>query len=205
MKKILLTLFTFTMLISPVFSQEQLNDTSVEPVEEKTQVEDEKTNSTTSINKYFELELKRGTQNPITKTIPFTVYVTPKINSSKTQILWNVPAVFDVERKHNEFVSLTKGQTYSFSASLTPQKSGSYEVSVNVISWQTDSNKANSADYKLVIDKSLTVQPVDTMYTVYIILFIVGVIGVFVLLFFLIKKGANVLTKKAKSWLTPPY
>ena len=205
MKKILLTLFTFTMLISPVFSQEQLNDTSVEPVEEKTQVEDEKTNSTTSINKYFELELKRGTQNPLTKTIPFTVYVTPKINSSKTQILWNVPAVFDVERKHNEFVSLTKGQTYSFSASLTPQKSGSYEVSVNVISWQTDSNKANSADYKLVIDKSLTVQPVDTMYTVYIILFIVGVIGVFVLLFFLIKKGANVLTKKAKSWLTPPY
>lgn len=205
MKKILLTLFTFTMLISPVFSQEQLNDTSVEPVEEKTQVEDEKTNSTTSINKYFELELKRGTQNPLTKTIPFTVYVTPKINSSKTQILWNVPAVFDVERKHSEFVSLTKGQTYSFSASLTPQKSGSYEVSVNVISWQTDSNKANSADYKLVIDKSLTVQPVDTMYTVYIILFIVGVIGVFVLLFFLIKKGANVLTKKAKSWLTPHY
>jgi len=205
MKKILLTLFTFIMLISPVFSQEQLNDTSVEPVEEKTQVEDEKTNSTTSINKYFELELKRGTQNPLTKTIPFTVYVTPKINSSKTQILWNVPAVFDVERKHNEFVSLTKGQTYSFSASLTPQKSGSYEISVNVISWQTDSNKANSADYKLVIDKSLTVQPVDTMYTVYIILFIVGVIGVFVLLFFLIKKGANVLTKKAKSWLTPPY
>ncbi len=127
MKKILLTLFTFTMLISPVFSQEQLNDTSVEPVEEKTQVEDEKTNSTTSINKYFELELKRGTQNPLTKTIPFTVYVTPKINSSKTQILWNVPAVFDVERKHSEFVSLTKGQTYSFSASLTPQKSGSYE------------------------------------------------------------------------------
>ena len=124
MKKILLTLFTFTMLISPVFSQEQLNDTSVEPVEEKTQVEDEKTNSTTSINKYFELELKRGTQNPLTKTIPFTVYVTPKINSSKTQILWNVPAVFDVERKHSEFVSLTKGQTYSFSASLTPQKSG---------------------------------------------------------------------------------
>ncbi len=38
---------------------------------------------------------------------------------------------------------------------------------------------ASSADYKLVIDKSLTVQPVDTMYTVYIILFIVGVIGVF--------------------------
>ena len=31
--KILLTLFTFTMLISPAFSQEQLNDTSVEPEE----------------------------------------------------------------------------------------------------------------------------------------------------------------------------
>ena len=55
MKKILLTLFTFTMLISPVFSQEQLNDTSVEPVEEKVQVEDKETNTTTSINKYFEL------------------------------------------------------------------------------------------------------------------------------------------------------
>ena len=162
MKRILLTLLTFTMLISPVFSQEQLNDASAEPVEEKIQIEDKETNTTTSINNYFELELKRGTQNPITKTIPFTVYVTPK-------------------------------------------KSGSYEVSVNVISWQTDSNKSNSADYKLVIDKSLTVQPVDTMYTVYIILIIVGIIGVFVLLFFLIKKAANVLIKKAKSWLTPPY
>lgn len=205
MKRILLTLLAFTMLISPVFSQEQLNDASAEPVEEKVEVEDKETNTTTSINKYFELELKRGTQNPITKTIPFTVYVTPKINSSKTQILWNVPTVFDVERKHNEFVSLTRGQTYSFSASLTPKKSGSYEVSVNVISWQTDSNKSNSANYKLVIDKSLTVQPVDTMYTVYIILIIVGIVGVFVLLFFLIKKAANVLTKKAKSWLTPPY
>jgi len=43
------------------------------------------------------------------------------------------------------------------------------------------------------------------MYTVYIILIIVGIIGVFVLLFFLIKKAANVLIKKAKSWLTPPY
>jgi hypothetical protein len=36
MKKNITYTFTFTMLISPAFSQEQLNDTSVEPVEEKT-------------------------------------------------------------------------------------------------------------------------------------------------------------------------
>ena len=196
MKKIFVALFALTILITPVFAQQELTNTEIEI---------EETQATTSTDQYFVLELKKGTQNPITKKIPFTIYITPNINSSKTQILWDVPSVFNIEKKHKEFVSLTKGQTYSFSASLTPNKSGLYEVSVNVISWQTDSNKSNSANYNIAIDKSLTVQPVDTMYYIYILLFILGIIGVSILLFLLIKKGATILAKKAKTWLTPPY
>lgn len=196
MKKVIFALFIFSIFIIPVFAQQELTNSETEI--EETQV-------TTSTDQYFVLELKKGTQNPITKKIPFTVYITPNINSSKTQILWNVPTVFNVERKHNEFVSLTKGQTYSFSSSLTPKKLGLYEVSVNVISWQTDSNKSNSVSYNIAIDKSLTVQPVDTMYYIYILLFVLIVAGICVLLFFLIKKISTILANKAKTWLTPPY
>lgn len=196
MKKIIFALFIFSIFIIPAFAQQELTNS-------ETEIED--TQITTSTDQYFVLELKKGTQNPITKKIPFTVYITPNINSSKTQILWNVPAVFNVEKKHNEFVSLTKGQTYSFSSSLTPKKLGLYEVTVNVISWQTDSNKSNSVSANIAIDKSLTVQPVDTMYYIYILLFVLIVAGICVLLFFLIKKISTILANKAKTWLTPPY
>ncbi len=200
-------LFITTLLLlssTTVFAQDQLLiDTQLE--NETVQIEDEKTHTVTSSNQYFELELKKGTQNPFTKTIPFTVRITSKIDSSKTQILWNVPTVFKVNKNHNEFVSLKRDQSYTFSATLKPEREGNYDISVNVISWQYDSNKSNSANYNISLDESLVIQPVEAMYTLYIILFIIGILGGTALIVFLIIKGVKILTQKAKVWFTPPY
>lgn len=204
MKKIFFALFTTILFSSTVLAQEsEIVDTSLES---NKQIENDIDNKTTiTSTPYFDLELTRGAQNPLTQKIPLKVIITPKINSSQTQILWNVPTVFEVDRDHNEFVSMNKGETYTFTASIKPIKEGPYNISVNVISWQADSNKSNTADLSITINKSLIVTPIDTMYYIYILVYVLIAVGIVALLVFLISKGIKILVKKAKIWFTPPY
>jgi hypothetical protein len=203
MKKILLALTILSIFSSTIFAQ-QLNTEN--PLQkEEVLIENTSEEKPLTSSQYFEIELIRGTQNPITKKIPLKVVITPKINSSKTQILWNVPTVFTITKNHSEFVSLNRGQTYTFTASLEPKKGGQFNISVNVISWQTDSNKANSASININLSNSLVVTPIETMYIVYIIIYVLLFIGVIGLLAFLLSKGVKILVKKAKIWFTPPY
>ncbi len=196
MKKILLTLLAFLLLSGVALAQQSDN------IENDLVID---TNTSETSSQYFNIELKKGVQNPITKKIPFKIVITPKINSSKTQILWNVPTVFTVTKNHSEFVSLIRDQTYTYSALLKPNKEGSYNISVNVVSWQTDSNKSNSADTNITLNKSLIVSPIETMYIVYILLIVLLVAGIAALIIFLLSKGIKLLVKKAKVWFTPPY
>ncbi len=176
--------------------------TSESEIEQLENNNDESTSK--SSNNYFDLELIRGSQNPITKNIPFKVIITPKISSPKTQIIWNTSSVFTLEKDHPEFVSLSKDQTYTYSVTLKPQKEGTYHISTNVVSWQFDSNKSASVGYNITLNKSLVVQPVDTFYIVFLVLFILAIVAIAGLAVFLIKKSINILTKKVKIWLTPP-
>ncbi len=208
MRKLLISLFILFLSCSFLNAQESntdITDNQVVLQEESIQISDEDNNSVKSSNQYFDLELKRGIQNPFSKTIPFTIHITPKIDSSKTQILWNIPTSFIIEKNHEEFVSLNKGETYSFSVSLQPEKDGSFDITANVISWQYNSNKSNSVNYNITLNKSFVVQPVDTLYTIIIILIILGVLLTIVLFIYIVKKLINILMKKAKIWLTPPF
>lgn len=204
MKKIILLLFTMFIFSSSILAQESDTiDTNLENEQQVENIVDDKTIRTSS--PYFELEFVRGAQNPLTQKIPLKVTITPKINSSRTQILWNVPTVFEVNTNHPEFVSMNKGQTYTYTASIKPIKEGPYSISVNVISWQADSNKSNSADLSITINKSLIVTPIDTMYYIYILIYVLIAVGIVALLVFLISKGIKTVVKRAKIWFTPPF
>lgn len=191
MKKLLLSLLIIFLLTGVTFAQQ------------KDTVNESNNNETSS--QYFELNLIRGVQNPISKNIPFKVVITPRINSPKTQILWNVPTVFTVTKNHSDFVSLIKNQTYTYSALLKPNKEGSYNISVNIVSWQTDSNKSNSANTNITLSKSLVISPVDTMYIVYILVIVLLIAGICALVIYILSKGIKLVIKKAKVWFTPPY
>jgi len=204
MKKIFFTLFLLFFLTIPVFAQETEMDLLNEEVEIKNQVTDIENSTVTSTNQYFKLELKRGVQSPITKKIPFTVYITPKMDSPKTQITWNIPTSFKLEQKHEEYVSLKKDQTYSFSASAKPEQKGTYDITVNVISWQYNTNKSNSAYYNITLDKSLVIQPLDPKYTLLLLLFVFGVLVASGALIFVLIKSLKIIIKKVKVWITPP-
>lgn len=204
MKKIILLLFTMFIFSSSILAQESDTiDTNLENEQQVENIVDDKTIRTSS--PYFELEFVRGAQNPLTQKIPLKVTITPKINSSRTQILWNVPTVFEVNTNHPEFVSMNKGQTYTYTASIKPIKEGPYSISVNVISWQADSNKSNSADLSITINKSLIVTPIDAMYYIYILVYVLIAVGIVALLVFLISKGIKTVVKRAKIWFTPPF
>jgi len=199
MKKLLFTIFILFLSISPLLAQQDGIT-----YEENQDITEAVISIDQSSNSYFDLELTRGTQNPLNKSIPFTIKITPKIESSKTQIIWSTPSVFTIEKLHSEFVSLQKDTTYTYTAKLKPLKDGTYHISVNVVSWQFDSNKSASVGHNITINKSLTVQPIDTMYIIYLLSFILLVIGGFTLIIYLVIKSVKVLTKKAKTWLTPP-
>ncbi len=201
MKKIILAVFITLLTSTTLFAQEEIP----EEIDSTAEIEvDEEKKTVKSSNKYFDLELHIGSQKSLSKKIPVTLFITPQIDSSKTQILWNIPTTFDIEKGHSEFVSLTQGVTYSYNVFLTPKREGRYNVSVNVIAWQYDTNKSNSVGQNIELNKSLVVQPTSTGYIGGLLAFIAGILAVSVLFVLLIIKGVKILTKKAKGWLTPP-
>ena len=188
MKKLLILsqiLILFLFSSSTTYAQEQ-----EVPIETNTQ--------------YFDLSLTRDMQSAWNKSVTYTVTITPKIDSDQTQILWDAPTAINIKPKHNEFVNLTRDQTYTFQANIKPEKSGSYEISVNVISWQHDTNYTNSVSEIITFDNNLQVFPQNTNYIYAVLtkyLIITALIG-------LLTWGIIILSKKGikslKSWLTPP-
>lgn len=167
--------------------------------------EDEEKKTVKSTNKYFELELIRGTQNPLNKNIPYTLYITPKIESERTQILWQVPSTLIANPKHKEFVTLEKDQTYTFKMNLSPQREGSYDITANIISWQYDTNYTNSVSSTVSLSENLILQPVESAYTVSVLLLSLGAILLLGIAGYLTYKASGKLIKKFKLWLTPPF
>lgn len=209
MKKAILSLIIFLLLPLNIFAQEdgityeEYKQVSND-IENTQESEDTESSNTLTNNDYFQLELIRKVQSPFNKKIPFEIKITPKIDSPKTQIIWNTQSVFTVEKDHPEFVSLLKDQTYTYSAKLIPNKEGTYNISVTVVSWQFNSNKSASVNYSITLSKSHLVQPIDTLYIVYNLLLVLGILGVSALVLYLIMKSIKTLVKRARIWLTPP-
>jgi hypothetical protein len=211
MKKIVTTLLIISFGTLLAIAQE--NDLSIDQDSQPVQLDEgnsetitnQENNSEEKGNIYFDLQLEKVKQNPFSKKILYKLYITPKIDSPKTQIIWTTPLSFSVDSKHEEFVSLKKDSLYTFEAIIKPQKSGDFNVTATVISWQHDTNKSNSVDSNLSLSKSLVAQPRDSQYTITLILYILGILLLIVGIIFGITKGVQLLIKKAKVWITPPF
>lgn len=178
-----------------------------EKVKDTVQIENVDSNETkiTSTNKYFDLVLIRKNQSGFTKAVPYELYITPHLDSPKTQIRWFVPSTLTVKNRHKEFLEMKEGQTYKVKADVFAKKGGKYEVAVNVISWQHDTNYLNGINDTISFDKSLVLQPVSTSYTLTNVLKYVLVLVAFILASYLIVILGKKYSKRIKLWLTPPY
>lgn len=191
MKKILLIiilLLTFTPL-SAVIAQENEEEINLISTQE---------------NKYFELTLQKITQSAFDKSILYELTIKPLIDSPRTQITWVAPLSFKTNPKHSEFVDLEIDQIYTYKANIKPMKSGTYDISVSVVSWQYDTNYTNSISDTVVINNSLLVVPVFSEYTTGVIIITVISLLLFAFLIWFVIKLAKKGAAKAKKWLTPP-
>lgn len=196
---ILLILFISTVLPSSLYAQEGMN-----PEEPQTSVTIESNNNQQANTKYFDITMERKGQAAWDKSLTYVIYVTPKINSTRTQIIWEAPIAIDIKPRHKEFVDLYQGQTYTFKAKIKAQREGVYELSANLIAWQHDANYTNSVSDIISFNEKLLALPVDPMYTWRLIgkyLLILSTIGLG--LWILAMYGKKGL-KRLKAWLTPP-
>src|SRR5690606_14396257 len=132
---------------------------------------------TSSVNtKYFELSLLRTSQNPLTKSISYTLNIKPLIDSTETEILWNTDLSMIVTPHHKRFVSLKKGEVVSVKATVKPKASGTHDVEVSVISWQHDTNYTDSSKETITLSKNLVIQPVSSEYSTSVILMYVAIL-----------------------------
>ena len=215
MKKLTLTiLLLVTTLLTPtlIFASGGDDETSQPEVQSENSVVDLESESTvtsegdttTVTNKYFDLVLIRKAQLPFGKKVPYEIQITSHIDSERTQILWEVPTTLEVNPRHSEFVSIAKDETRTYKANITPKRMGTYVVSVNVVSWQHDTNYTNSVKDTLVFDQDLVLQPVSDAYRVGNILkiFVIFVLcGIVLFLGYYFTKKSIPMIKK---WLTPP-
>jgi hypothetical protein len=173
-----------------------------EEVETTETIIDESTRKTANI--YFDLTLERGDQTAFGQFVPYTLTITPHIDSPRTQIIWNTPTTLEARPRHNDFVALESGQTYVFKGRIKPLREGSYDFSISVISWQHDTNYTNTIRDNVTFNRNLVLQPVSTHYQVLNILkfVLIGLvfIGLVIITIIVVKK----YTQKAKKWLTPP-
>lgn len=196
MKKILPLLIIFLML-SVGKSFAQVNPEEVSVIDTKVENED-------STEKYFDLQLVKVSQSALNKGITYELTITPNIDSPKTQIVWDIPSTFKVSPKHNDFVNLSKGQTYTFKAVVFPKKEGVYDITANVTSWQSKGNFTNSTSAEVQLNNNLVLQPVDSTYTAGIIALVVSIIGIGIVVILVIKKSSSKMLARFKIWLTPP-
>ena len=208
-----ITLFVILITVSTIGHIFAIEDVETEKTEVETEevVEDQESTETViddhtklSENRYFDLTLERGLQTAFGQYVPYTLTITPHLDSPKTQILWNMPTTIEAFPKHDEFVSLEKDTTYVFEGRIKPLRGGIYDFSISVISWQYDTNYTNSVGDNVVFNDNLVLLPVSSHYqwmnVLKFALIFVGFAGAVVVAVIVVKK----YMKKAKVWLTPP-
>lgn len=191
----LLIIFFVSFTPALVFAQDSSDTT------QQTQVDD---NTTKTTNSYFDLTLTEGFQSPLDKSITYTLTIIPHINSDKTQIIWNVPASFSSSANNNNFVSLAAETTYTYKVKVKPTVSGSYNITVSVISWQYDTNYTNSISDGVTLNSSLVSTPISEVYIFSTIAEALVILGLSALAVWGGIKGTKKLMTKTKKWLTPP-
>ncbi len=197
---ILITALVFIISANVIYAQE---DTSTTSGDYTLQTEIDETTSKAT-NKYFDLTLSEGVQSPLNKNVTYTLTVIPHLTSSKMQIIWDSSSTIKITPKHNEFVSVTDGQQYTYKATIHPSASGTYKINASVIAWQYDTNYTNTVSNSLTLNNALVSQPVTIEYIILIVIVVLIILAVAGLSIWGGIEGSKKLLKKTKTWLTPP-
>jgi hypothetical protein len=159
---------------------------------------------TVTSSEFFSIELFAGTQSPWSKRVPVTIKFRSNRDAEKTEISWDAPTGVQVIEKHPQFISVTKGEVYTYSALIAPQTSGTYNIAVNVTAWEVNTNYTSSSNITLKFDDALVADEDDPGYkTASLIKTIsLGLLGIIVVV--IAAFGVKLGFEKLREWLKPP-
>jgi hypothetical protein len=106
-----------------------------------------------------------GLQSVITGKIPLIIRVSPKIDSRKAQVRWNLPRGLYTQSPEDVWYEMQEGVTREFRIDVVPTSAGRYETVVDVTAWRYDTNYVSSAAFLFEIDEELHVTPAPEGYT----------------------------------------
>ncbi len=212
-KQIFNTLLALLILLTTrtsTFANGDLQDSNIDAPEseidiqiENTETDYENSDEYGIINP-FDIKIKIGTQNPLTKRIPLIVTVTPNIDTERVEITWDSRYGLDFSNSFAQYLKLEKDLPYEFKSTLIPEEPGSYTLTVNVTEWSYGKNYTSSEDVSLTLSENLVATPPTEGYGIAQLIMLLGLLVAFVVFIFLL----IILGKKAmawlKDWLKPP-
>lgn len=151
---------------------------------------------------FFTIETAVGTQSVLNGKIPVYLYVKPRIDSSKTQLEWNVPRGLEAVSSTDIWFEMEEDVGRTFTLYVSPQVEGYYKIIVNVTAWRFDTNYVDSEEVEIDIDSNLIVTPQTEEYkrnSVFLTVGIIvaaaaGVVGGYCMV--------KLLKKKFKKWMS---
>ncbi len=192
-KKVLLTTFFFILfcLLKTVFSQASPTLTPPSP--------------TTSNSQYFTVNYEIGRQSVWNKSVPLNVYITPKNDYTRVEIIFDHGTMTDVKYKGKPYFPVKAGQTYQVQGKIHPKEKGLHHITINAIAWEHNTNYTSSASAVVNIDENLEIIPQTQEYKILNVLkyvfLVTAIIGVIGMSYFIGKKNSV----KIKKWLEPEF
>ncbi len=112
----------------------------------------------------FDTTVEFGTQSAWNKKIPLKITVKANIDSSRTQIDFIIPAGIKIEKGFDDFFPMAAGQTVELDATIIPENKGFFEIKINTIAWQSNTNLSSSSVFNIEIAEDLTTIPKTSNY-----------------------------------------
>lgn len=201
---IILGLALLLNLVTPLLAEDTTTDSTSNSSGNYTLQTEVNDNTTKAVNKYFDLTIIRGLQSPLDKSILYTITIVPHLDSSKTQITWDSASSIKITPWHDEYVSMAAEKEYSYKAVVKPTVSGTYSITVTVVSWQYDTNYTNSVSDSLELSSGLVSLPITPEYTISVVIEVLVLLGICGAAIYFGVKYAKKGLKNTKKWLTPP-
>ena len=149
----------------------------------------------------FEVVSEIGTQKVFGGAIPLTIHILPKIDSSKAEVLWDVPRGLTTGDETDRWFTMVEDSPRSFTIDVLPSKSGRYVVVVDVTAWRYDTNYVASVEFDFVIDNDLHVTPAQPEYVRNRTIYSIGMIVGGALAAGLLVIGVKFGIRKYRSWM----
>lgn len=161
--------------------------------------QDEKNTEITGDTDVISVSTELGLQSVITGKIPLIIRITPKIDSSKAQVRWDLPRGLDTSSPEDVWFEMQEGVTREFRIEVSPASAGRYKTVVDVTAWRYDTNYVSSAAFLFEIDEKLHITPAPDGYVRNLMIYrgTLAVLSLFAIIgmFFAVKFGIRYFRK----------